>query len=153
MRSYKRSRELLRDIPFYNVCLKNISRDNAIQKAIICQFWPVFLVPPEEIRSVPGCKRTREPRKRGHFQTTTTKDHHPQVISITLNSKKNMKNCECEITSERENFWDITFCNFCLKKISRDNAIQKAIICQFWLIFFFSRTRRDPQCNRLQTNK
>ena len=83
----------------------------------------------------------------------TTKDHHPQVKSTILNSKMNLQNCEWEITSQRENFWDIPFFNFCSKNISRDNVIQKAINCQFCFIFFFSPTRRDPHCKRLQTNK
>ena len=83
----------------------------------------------------------------------TTKDHHPQIISIILNSKMNSKNCEWEITSERENFWDVPFFNFCSKIISRDNVIQKAINCQFCFILFFSPSRRDPHCKRLQTNK
>ena len=155
MKNYKRARELLRDIPIYTFCLKNISRDNAIQKAIICQFWLFsFSVPREEICSVTGCKRTGKPRNTRSFPNNDNQGsssagniHHPELQKEP--KKLRMRNYK----RARELLRDIPFYNFCLKNLSRDNAIQKAIICQFWLIFFLSPTRRDLQCNRLQTNK
>ena len=113
-----------------------------------------FSVPREEIRSVTDCKRTRKPRNTRSFPNNDNQGsssagniHHPELQNAP--KKLRMKNYK----RARELLRDIPIYTFCLKNISRDNAIQKTIICQFWLIFFFSPTRRDLQCNRLQTNR
>ena len=112
-----------------------------------------FSVPREEIRSVTGCKRTRKPRNTRSVPNNDNQGsssagniHHSELQNELTNLR--MRNYK-----RAREFLRYSILYLLFENISRDNAIQKATPCQFWPVFFFSSTRRDPQCNRLQTNK
>ena len=66
----------------------------------------------------------------------TTKDYHPQVLSIILNSKRTLRIAKEKQQASARTSEIFQFYNVSMKNISSDNAYQKAIFCELWLIFF-----------------